>query len=89
MHFCCVRSEYRNLKMSHINTLTVSHLKRIIERKGFTNTKRKRKKCLEQSINFVLDAASHFMVGLMLKLVRRNAGSVFSVSAKFIVKRCL
>ena len=65
------------------NTLTASHLTWIIIRKGFTKTKRKRKKCEEQSINFVWVVASHSVAELMQKLVRLSAASVFSVPRLF------
>jgi hypothetical protein len=71
------------LFLSHINSLTTSHLTGIIERKGFTNTKRKRKKCEDQSLNFVWVAASHSVAELMQKLVRLSAASVFSVPSLF------
>lgn len=68
------------------NTLTASHLPRIIIGKGFTKTKRKRKKCDAKSRNFVLDVTSHSLQELGQKLVRPAAANVFSVPAKFIAR---
>jgi len=73
--------------MSRFNSLTVSHLKRIIELRFIKTKKRKGKKCLAQSINYALVVANHSMEGPMQKLVQQNAASVFSVPEFYIAMR--